>query len=98
MKLSEVNITNIDGEMTNAQRARASLDAVITFAEWSGQVNLAKSLGEEPGSEDAVLEVLGDLIANLMHLANWHEVDVNDVIGRAFLHYEDEISEEGEPA
>lgn len=97
-KLSEVDADpdSETGILTNEQRAAAGLAAVQTFAAWSGQASLAEDLGEEPGAQDAVMEVVGDLLANLLHLAAWHGIEADRLIEQGRYHFDAEVEEEAE--
>jgi NTP pyrophosphatase (non-canonical NTP hydrolase) len=73
------------GDVTNEDRAGWAEVACEAFAEITGQ-----------DMENDLPEIIGDLIANLMHLANQNGMSVEDRLENARMHYDAEIEEEEE--
>jgi NTP pyrophosphatase (non-canonical NTP hydrolase) len=73
------------GDVTNEDRAGWAEVACEAFAEITGQ-----------DIENDLPEIIGDLIANLMHLANQQGMSVEDRLENARMHYDAEIEEEEE--
>lgn len=72
-------------DVTNEDRAAWAEDACETFAEITGQ-----------DVEHDLPEIIGDLIANLMHLANQVGLCAEERLEVGRMHYEAEIAEEEE--
>jgi hypothetical protein len=73
------------GDVTNEDRAGWAEVACEAFAEITGQ-----------DLENDLPEIIGDLIANLMHLASQNGMSVKDRLENARMHYDAEIEEEEE--
>ena len=73
------------GDVTNEDRAGWAEVACEAFAEITGQ-----------DLENDLPEIIGDLIANLMHLASQNGMSVEDRLENARMHYDAEIEEEEE--
>lgn len=73
------------GEVTNDDRAGWAEVACEAFAEITGQ-----------DMEDDLPEIIGDLIANLLHLANQQGMCPEERLENGRMHYEAEIAEEEE--
>jgi hypothetical protein len=73
------------GDVTNEDRAAWAEDACATFAEITGQ-----------DMENDLQEIIGDLIANLLHLANQQGMCAEDRLENGLMHYTAEIAEEEE--
>jgi hypothetical protein len=73
------------GDVTNEDRAGWAEEACATFAEITGQ-----DMGND------LPEIIGDLIANLLHLANQQGMCAEDRLENGRMHYEAEIEEEEE--
>ncbi len=72
--------------MKNRERAACAKVAVDAFA---------KRTGLDPNDDMAMN--LSDLVSDLMHLADTHGLDwLEDIVRRADMHYEAEVSEEKE--
>lgn len=71
------------GEPDNYDRAEWARVGVMAFADETGI-----------GNEDMHTQI-GDLLADLMHLADLEGLDWETVVRRATMHYEDEIAELG---
>lgn len=69
-------------DMTNTIRAGLARKACQDFA--------------PDDADDGLDTVISDLIANLMHLANQEDIDVDRCLERAKMHYDAEILEEDE--
>lgn len=74
--------TLTDGDRTNQERAEHAAEALETY----------RPGGFGAGGEDAVLEHVGDLICDLLHLANAHHTAAAAVLDTAFMHYSAESS------
>jgi len=70
---------------TNEERADWGRDACDTFAE-SVRMDMANELPT----------IIGDLIANLLHLADSEGMCAESLLARAKMHYDAEITEEDE--
>jgi len=70
------------GDVTNEDRAGWAEVACEAFAEITGQ-----------DLENDLPEIIGDLIANLMHLASQNGMSVKDRLENARMHYDAEIEE-----
>ena len=70
---------------TNEERADWGRGACDTFAE---------SVGMDMA--DDLPTIIGDLIANLLHLADQEGMCVESLLARAKMHYDAEITEEDE--
>jgi hypothetical protein len=68
---------------TNAERAAWALEACETFADATGL-----------SVEDELPTVIGDLIANLLHLADQGGMCAESMLGTARMHFEAELEEE----
>lgn len=68
---------------TNAERAAWALEACKTFADATGL-----------SVEDELPTVIGDLIANLLHLADQEGMCAESMLGTARMHFEAELEEE----
>jgi len=73
------------GDMTNDDRVDLARDACEDFAESTGQ-----------SVEDELHNIITDLMADLLHLANRNGLCADSLLRRANMHYEAEISEEEE--
>jgi methanogenic corrinoid protein MtbC1 len=70
---------------SNHDRALWALEACKTFGNLTGQ-HYAHDLNE----------IIGDLIANLLHLANENDIDPMDRLANALGHFTEEVAEEEE--
>jgi NTP pyrophosphatase (non-canonical NTP hydrolase) len=70
-------------DVTNEDRAAWAEVACEAFAEITGQ-----------DMEDDLQEIIGDLIANLLHLANQQGMCAEERLENGRMHYEAEIAEE----
>ena len=70
-------------DVTNEDRADWAEAACEAFADITGQV-----------MEDDLPEIIGDLIANLLHLANQKGMSPEGRLENGRMHYEAEIAEE----
>lgn len=77
-----------DHEPNNADRAEWARAAVETFRD----VCHGSPLDEPEGIEEAI----GDLIADLLHLARAHNIDPSIMVNRGMLHFEAEEAEAAE--
>jgi hypothetical protein len=68
---------------TNADRAAWAWEACETFADATGL-----------GVADELPTVIGDLIANLLHLADREGLCAESILGTARMHFEAELEEE----
>ena len=69
-------------EITNAERAGLALDAVTCFAEETGV--------------DTATAAIGDLIANLLHLARGRGLDVDTIVKNSAAMMRTEVLEDEE--
>lgn len=60
----------------------------------SGQYETAVALGNAEEDDASAEEVIGDLMANLIHLPRWHGVDADRLIQVARFHFDEEVEEE----
>lgn len=72
-------------DVTNEDRAEWAAEACDTFAELTGQ-----------NMESELPDIVCDLLANLMHLAELHGMCAEDLLDRAKMHYDAETQEEEE--
>ena len=72
-------------DVTNEDRADWAEAACEAFADITGQV-----------MEDELPEIIGDLIANLLHLANQRGMCAEGRLENGRMHYDAEIAEEEE--
>lgn len=68
---------------TNAERAAWAWDACDTFADATGL-----------SVDDELPSVIGDLIANLLHLAEQEGLCAESILGTSRMHFEAELEEE----
>lgn len=68
----------------NTDRARWAVSALTEFAEQTGQIN------DFPLDEEIFPEVAGDLICNLMHLADMYGIDPELILDRGRGHHDTE--------
>jgi hypothetical protein len=72
-------------DVTNEDRADWAAVACEAFADITGQ-----------NMEEDLPEIIGDLIANLLHLANQQGMCAEDRLENGRMHYDAEIAEEEE--
>ena len=72
-------------DMTNDDRADLARTACEDFSESTGQ-----------SMEDELGNIITDLMADLLHLANREGLCADSLVRRATMHYEAEITEEEE--
>jgi len=73
---------------TNDQRASWAMTAVDAFSEKTGLDRAGENLDTK----------IGDLLANLMHLCKFNEIDFDGVLDTGRMHFEAEVAEEEGPA
>lgn len=78
------------GSPTNRDRAAWVESACVTFAEQTGQ---EWSGGGEANSDDQQ-EIIGDLLADLMHLCDFNQLDFCAAVSSGSHHYRAERTEE----
>jgi hypothetical protein len=76
----------------NRTRAHWALTAVEAFASETGQADALNGTLNVPA--EILLEIGGDLIADLYHLARLNEVDPADIEHQGRAHFETEVDEE----
>ena len=82
-RLEKIIADRIPMDIMNCDRAAFAQVAVDTFAQRTGL-----------GREDIEMK-LSDLLCDMMHLADFEGLDwIDDVFGRANMHYEEEIKDE----
>lgn len=91
MSNEEASLRSVAGEggaPENVKRAWAGFHAVKGYAAHTGGW-YADDLAEEAGYADGeeMLELVGDVVADLMHLARWHGVDVEELVTRGRMHF-----------
>ncbi|MGK5496415.1 hypothetical protein [Streptomyces sp. URMC 125] len=82
-----------DANLTRAHWALAGLEA---FASRTGQASMLDGTANIP--DDIFMEIAGDFLADLFHLARLNGIDPDSLVGRAREHFEAEVSEEIEEA
>ena len=73
-------------EPTNNQRADWAMHGLLAFAEITG-------LRNERNQEDLDI-IVGDFLADLMHLCDSEEIDIESMMQRADSHYREEVEME----
>jgi hypothetical protein len=81
----EAPISPSEDEEVNATRAHRAQCALEAYADASG---LRMSMSTDPANDDgSFVNVAGDLIADLCHLADQHGWSPEELMGRAELHF-----------
>ncbi|MFE4497106.1 hypothetical protein ACFRKD_32140 [Streptomyces niveus] len=76
---------------TNRTRASWAVIALDAFGVATGQRYTDGTLNVD---EEELNEIASDLLANLFHLARINLVDPDEIVGRAYLHFNEEVAEE----
>ncbi|MFE6165817.1 hypothetical protein ACFQ7F_43735 [Streptomyces sp. NPDC056486] len=76
---------------TNRTRASWAVSALEAFGGETGQDYTDGTLNVD---EEDLMEICGDLLANLFHLCRINGVDPEEITRRGHLHFEEEVAEE----
>jgi len=83
-------------EPTNHTRALWARKALMAFAAETGQTADLEYLSDPERDRGWFLEVAGDLLADLFHLADAVGVEPEELVERARYHHDAEVAEEAE--
>jgi hypothetical protein len=81
-------------EPTNASRAEWARHAVMAFASLTGQGVEESYLDDPECARGWLLEVGGDLLADLFHLADQMGVEPAELVERGYFHHDAEVVED----
>lgn len=85
---------------TNGDRAWRAWSTVCDYARRTGQITDQRFITDPSSTQGGtiLLEWVGDLVADLLHLTQQHGLEADDVLERARMHYDAELEEESTDA